>query len=62
MLEGGGGDHAGGFLEIGNQLPAVQCIEEVDIARTAIQDLDRKIRAVVHVDLRRLLIRVHTIL
>ena len=62
VLEGGGGDHAGGFLEIGNQLPAVQCVEEVDIARTAIQNLDRKIRAVVHVDLRRLLIRVHTIL
>ena len=62
VLEGSGGNHAGGFLEIGNQLPAVQCIEEVDIARTAIQNLDRKIRAVVHVDLRRLLIRVHTIL
>ena len=62
VLEGCGGDHAGGFLEIGNQLPAVQCVEEVDIARTAIQNLDRKIRAVVHVDLRRLLIRVHTIL
>ena len=62
VLERSGGDHTGGFLEIGNELPAVQCIEEVDIARTAIQNLDRKVRAVVHVDLRRLLIRVHTIL
>ena len=62
VLEGSGCDHAGGFLKIGNQLPAVQCIEEVDIAWTAIQNLDRKVRAVVHVDLRRLLIRVHTIL
>ena len=62
VLEGCGCDHTGGFLEIRNQLPAVQCIEEVDIAWTAVQNLDRKIRAVVHVDLRRLLIRVHTIL
>ena len=58
VLEGGDRHHAGGFLQFFHQLPGVQGIQKVDVARTAIQNGDGQVGAVRHVDAGRLLVGV----
>ena len=58
MLEGGGCRKAGLSLELRHQLPSVQGIQKINIARTAVQDSDREIASVLHKDARGLLVRV----
>ena len=57
MLEGGGGRQSGGGLQLPDQLPAVEGVEQVDITRAAISDGNRQL-ALLHKDARRLLVRV----
>ena len=57
VLEGRGGGQAGCLLQLGDELPAVQRVEEVDVAGLAVQDFEGQ-RAVLHKDAGRLLVRV----
>ena len=58
VLEGGRAGQTGRLLELFHELPGVEGVEEVDVAGAAAEDLDGEIGAVVHVDLRGLLIGV----
>ena len=62
VLEGGHGAQAGRLLELLDQLPGVERVQEVDVARTAVEDGDGQVAAVLHVDLGWLLIRVAAVL
>lgn len=46
------------FLYFFHQLPAVECVQKIDVPGLTVQDLDRQIFPVFHKDTRRLLIRV----
>ena len=56
MLKGGRGGQAGGGLELLHQLIAVESVHEVDVAGAAVENGDRQIRAVLHIDPGRLLV------
>ena len=58
VLEGCRSRKPRGARQLAHQLPRVQCIEKVDIARLAVQHLDRQIGSVPHEDARGLLVRV----
>ena len=62
MLERSGAGHAGGGLQLLDQLPGVQSIHKVNIARTTIEDHKGQLAAVVHIQFGRLLIGVTAIL
>ena len=62
MLEACGGRVAGSCFEFLYKLPAVECVEEINVAGTAVQNLDGKLSAVFHVDSGGLLIRVAAVL
>ena len=62
MLERGRRRHAGRLLELAHELPGVEGVEEVDVAGTALQHLDREVGAVPHEDARGLLVGVHAVL
>ena len=53
---------AGRSLKFLDELPAVECVQEVDVAGTSVQYLDGKLRAVLHVDPGRLLVGVAAVL
>ena len=52
---------ASGLLQLAHQLPAVECVQEVDVAGTAVENLDGEF-AFLHIDARRLLVGVATVL
>ena len=58
MLEAGGGGLAQGLFQVAHQLPGVERIQKVDVARAAVQDLHRQVGAVGHVDAGGLLVGV----
>ena len=62
VLEGGGADHAGGGLQLLDQLIAVEGVQEVDIAGPSVEDGDGQLTAVGHVDFSGLLIGVAAVL
>ena len=61
VLETGGGGQSGGSLELLDQLPAVQGIEEVDVAGAAVDDRDGQF-PLLHIDAGRLLVRIASVL
>ena len=61
VLERRGGGQTGGGLQFGHELPAVQCVEEIDVARASVQDGNGQF-ALFHVDARGLLVRVAPVL
>ena len=58
VLEGRCCAHTGSLFQLRHQLPAVESIQQVDIARLAVQHSDRQIAAAFHIDAGRLLVRV----
>ena len=62
MLKRGGGRQAGGLLQLLDQLPAVQGVHKVDIARASVQDRNRQITSIRHIEFGRLLVGVAAIL
>ena len=62
MLEGSCRHLAGRLLDILDELPAVERIQEIDVAGTSVQNLNRELGTILHINLRRFLVRVHTIL
>ena len=61
MLEGGRRRQAGRRFQLLHELPGIQRVHEVDVARLAVQHLNRQVAAVVREDLRRLLVRVASV-
>ena len=61
MLEGGSGGEARGSLQLTHKLPAVQGIQEVDVAGAAVQNGHGKLGPL-HEDPGRLLVRVASVL
>ena len=61
MLERCGGREAGSLFQLLDQLPAVEGVQEIDVARFAVEHLDRQLASVLHKDAGRLLIRVAAI-
>ena len=62
VLEGSGANHTGGFFQLAHQLPGVQCVQEIDVSRSAAQDGDGQFPTVIHIDAGRLLVGVATVL
>ena len=62
MLEARHGGQAQGGLQFLYQLPAVEGVQEVDIARASAEDPDGQVASVVHVDFRGLLVGVAAVL
>ena len=62
MLEGSCCRKSGCFFQLLYKLPAIKCIQKVDITRLAIDHLDWKLASILHVDTRWFLIRVTSIL
>ncbi len=50
MLETGGSRQAGGSLKLADELPAVEGIEKVDVAWTAIENGDGQFLVALHKD------------
>ena len=61
VLEAGGSGQTCGGLEFFDQLPAVESVEEVDVACAAVDDLNGQF-AVFHIDTGRLLVRIASVL
>ena len=61
VLERCGRRNAGGGFQLADKLPAVQGVEEVDVARSAVQHFDGEF-PLFHVDARRLLIGIAAVL
>lgn len=61
VLERSGRRNAGGGFQLADKLPAVQGVEEVDVARSAVQHFDGEF-PLFHVDARRLLIGIAAVL
>ena len=61
MLERGGSGQASGLFQFFYQLPRVEGVEEVDVAWTAVEHFDGQL-AFGHVDARRLLVRIASVL
>ena len=62
MLERSGSGKSRSLAQLPHQLPRVQGIEQVDIARTAIHHFNGQLTTVGHKDARRLLIRIASVL
>ena len=62
VLEGSSSGHAESFLEFLNELIGVECIEEVDVTGSAVENGDGKFTAVLHENSGRLLVGVTTVL
>ena len=58
MLEAGSGGQAQRLLQVAHQLPGVEGIQKVDVAGAAVQNLNRQLGAVSHIDAGRLLVGV----
>ena len=58
VLEGGGGGQAGGLFQRAHQLPGVEGVHEVDVARPAVEHGQGQIPAAVHKDAGGLLVGV----
>ncbi len=61
MLEGRRRRQSCRLLQLADKLPAVQTVEQIDIARAAVQYGDRQLAAVAHVNSRRFLIWIASI-
>ena len=61
MLKRSGCGKSRSFLQLLDQLPAVESIQEVDISGLAVQDGNRQVTAVFHEDSGRLLVRVTSV-
>ena len=61
VLERSDGGESERFLELFDELPGIERVQEVDIAGSAGKDLDRQIGTVVHKDLSGLLVGVATV-
>ena len=61
MLKGSRRGFSGRCLQLFDQLPSVQGVQQVDVAGTAVQDCDGQSAAVFHVNTGRLLIGVTAI-
>ena len=61
MLERSSGGETGGLFQFADQLPAIECVEKIDIARFAAEYLHRKVASVFHEDPGRFLIGVATV-
>ena len=61
VLERGDSGQSERLLELLDELPGIERIEKIDIAGSAAQDLDRQLGAVVHKDLRGLLVGIATV-
>ena len=61
VFEGSCCRQAGGLLELLDQLPAVEGVQEIDVARFAVEHLDWQLASVLHKDAGRLLIGVAAI-
>ena len=61
VLEGSGGAVAGGLLEFADELPAVESVEQVDVAGSAVEHFNGQFAAVLHKNAGRLLIRVASV-
>ncbi|CUP39147.1 Uncharacterised protein [Segatella copri] len=62
MFETSGSRHSCSSLEFLDQLPGIEGIQEVDVARTAVDHFDRKLPSVIHIDARRFLIWITSVL
>ena len=61
MLKGSSSRQAGSLLQLLHQLPAVESVQEIDITGTAVQNLNRQLCAVAHVNTCAALIRIAAI-
>ena len=62
VLEGGRRCKTGSLLKLLNELPGVKCIKKVYVSGSARENLYRKLGAVCHINLRRLLVGVTAVL
>jgi PAS domain-containing protein len=62
VFETSGSRHSCSSLEFLDQLPGIEGIQEVDVARTAVDHFDRKLPSVIHIDARRFLIWITSVL
>ena len=60
MLEARCGRHTGGCFELFHKLPAVECIEKIDVTGSAVNDFEWEF-SVFHIDSGRLLVGIATI-
>ena len=61
MFEGGGSGQTGGGLELADQLPGIEGVEEIDVARTTVNHFDGQL-SLGHEDTRGFLIRIASVL
>ena len=61
VLEGGRGRQAGGLLELLHQLPGIQGVQEVNVPRLAVEDLQGQVTSALEEDAGRLLVGVTTV-
>ena len=58
VLERGRAGQPRRSTQFAHKLPRIECVKKVDISRTAAEDLHRQLRAALHIDAGRLLVRV----
>ena len=61
MLKGRRGGKPGGLLQLFDKLPGVESVEKIDIAGAAVENRDRQLGAVLHIDLRGLLVGIASV-
>ena len=61
MLEGSCCRKSGCFFQIAHQLPAVKCIQEVDVSRSSGKNFDGKLASILHVNSGRFLVGIAAI-
>ena len=61
VLERSGSRKTGGLAQLADELPAVHRVEQVDVARTAVEDGERQLSIVLHEDAGWLLVRVASV-
>ena len=62
VFETSGSRHSCSSLQFLDQLPRIESIQEVDVAWSAVDNFDRQFPSVIHIDARRLLIRIASVL
>ena len=62
MLEGSSAGQAQGFFQLGNELPGIECVEEVNVAGPSAENLQREILAVFHINAGGFLVGVASVL
>ena len=61
VLERSGSRKTGGFAQLADELPAVHRVEQVDVARAAVEDGERQLSLILHEDAGWLLVRVASV-